>query len=398
MKKILIIGGGFAGCVNAHALSLTGEYEITLVEKSSELGAGVRTYFWGGHPYTFGPRHFLTKDQKLYDFFNKYIPMRDCSEHKYLTYVEGDDQFYSMPLSYDDIENMPDKKEIYKQLDDIKHEKNKAKPENLEDFWISSIGSNLYKKVVENYNKKMWMVNDNKIFKSFSWSTKGDPIKKGKREAFDSEVISAYPIALDGYNKYFDISVKGVKHLLLNTTVKINDLKKLEVEINGEIKKFDHIISSISPDDVVGNIFGELKYIGRDLHKIVLPMKDCFPEDIYFLYYANKEKFTRIVEYKRFTKYDSPNTLIGLEIPSKNGKFYPMPTEDEQDKARQYHNYLPPNFHCVGRNGTYRYSVDIDDCIEQAFFVADLIKNSKWENAVPMEKHRMKNFSSMGKQ
>ena len=83
MKKILIIGGGFAGCVNAHALSLTGEYEITLVEKSSELGAGVRTYFWGGHPYTFGPRHFLTKDQKLFDFFNKYIPMRDCSEHKY---------------------------------------------------------------------------------------------------------------------------------------------------------------------------------------------------------------------------------------------------------------------------------------------------------------------------
>ena len=50
-------------------------------------------------------------------------------------------------------------------------------------------------------------------------------------------------------------------------------------------------------------------------------MKDCFPEDIYFLYYANKEKFTRIVEYKRFTKYDSPNTLIGLEIPSKMENF-----------------------------------------------------------------------------
>ena len=45
MKKILIIGGGFAGCANAHALSLTGDYEITLVEKGNELGAGVRTYF-----------------------------------------------------------------------------------------------------------------------------------------------------------------------------------------------------------------------------------------------------------------------------------------------------------------------------------------------------------------
>ena len=46
--------------------------------------------------------------------------MRDCSEHKYLTYVEKDDQFYSMPLSYDDIELMPDKQQIYNELDDIK--------------------------------------------------------------------------------------------------------------------------------------------------------------------------------------------------------------------------------------------------------------------------------------
>ena len=148
MKKVLIIGGGFAGCANAHALSLTGEYEITLVEKSNQLGAGVRTHFWGGHPYTFGPRHFLTKDQKLYDFLNKYVPMRDCSEHKYLTYVEKDDQFYSMPLSYDDIELMPDKQQIYNELDDIKKNPSNQKPENLEDFWISSIGKILYKKVV----------------------------------------------------------------------------------------------------------------------------------------------------------------------------------------------------------------------------------------------------------
>lgn len=398
MKKVLIIGGGFAGCANAHALSLTGEYEITLVEKSSQLGAGVRTHFWGGHPYTFGPRHFLTKDQKLYDFLNKYVPMRDCSEHKYLTYVEKDDQFYSMPLSYDDIELMPDKQQIYNELDEIKKNPSNQKPENLEDFWISSIGKILYKKVVENYNKKMWMVDDNKVFKSFGWSTKGDPIKKGKRDAFDNEVISAYPISLDGYNKYFDIAVKGVKHLLLNTSIEEINLNKLEVKIKGEFHKFDFIISSISPDEIVGNIYGELKYMGRDLLKIVLPMKECFPKDIYFLYYANEEIFTRIVEYKRFTKYESNNTLIGLEIPSKKGKYYPLPLEEEQNKAMKYHNHLPANFFCVGRNGTYRYSVDIDDCIEQAFFVADLIKKSKWENAVPMEKHRMKNFSSMGKE
>ena len=63
MKKILIIGGGFAGCSSAEILSKLPNTKITLIEKSKTLGAGVRTYFNGGHPFTFGPRHFLTKDK-----------------------------------------------------------------------------------------------------------------------------------------------------------------------------------------------------------------------------------------------------------------------------------------------------------------------------------------------
>ena len=63
------------------------------------------------------------------------------------------------------------------------------------------------------------MVNDNRVFNLFSWSTKGDPIKKIKKKR--REIISAYPIALDGYNKYFDIAVKGVKHCYYTVKVKI---------------------------------------------------------------------------------------------------------------------------------------------------------------------------------
>jgi len=393
--KILIIGGGFAGCAMAHALDLKNIKDVVIVEASNQLGAGVRTYFWGGHPYTFGPRHFLTKDKKIYDFFNKYISMRDCSEHKYLTYVEQDDQFYSMPLSYDDIENMPDKKKIYNELDLIK-KKEFLNPQNLEEFWINSIGPSLYSKVVKNYNKKMWMVDDNKVFKSFGWSTKGDPIKKGKRDAFDKEAISAYPKALNGYNDYFDIATKNCK-VLFNTVLKNIDLKKRKIEVYDEKYYFDYIISTISPDELYNYSEGKLNYIGRDIHKIVLPMENCFPKDVYFLYYANAERFTRIVEYKRFTKYKSKNTLLGIEFPSLNGKFYPMPIESDQNLAKIYHDLMPENVFSIGRNGSYRYSVDIDDCIEQAHFVADLIQKKQWEYAVPLEKHRLKNFSSMGK-
>ena len=98
MKKVLIVGGGFAGCSAAHILHKNKNLKITLVEKNSFLGAGVRTFFYGGHPYTFGPRHFLTQNRKVFEYLNKIVPMRKCSEHEFITYVEKDNQFYNYPL------------------------------------------------------------------------------------------------------------------------------------------------------------------------------------------------------------------------------------------------------------------------------------------------------------
>ena len=43
--KILIIGGGFAGCSSAEILSHTKNTKITIVEKAGFLGAGVRPFF-----------------------------------------------------------------------------------------------------------------------------------------------------------------------------------------------------------------------------------------------------------------------------------------------------------------------------------------------------------------
>ena len=47
---------------------------------------------------------------------------------------------------------------------------------------------------------------------------------------------------------------------------------------------FDIIINTISPDILFDNIYGELPFIGRDIHKIVLPMEECFPDNVFFLY------------------------------------------------------------------------------------------------------------------
>src|SRR4051812_36121461 len=82
VKTALVIGGGFAGCAAAHQLALQGGWDVTLVEVLPFLGAGVRTQYCGGHPYTYGPRHFLTPMVHIYEYLHKYVPLRRCGDHQ----------------------------------------------------------------------------------------------------------------------------------------------------------------------------------------------------------------------------------------------------------------------------------------------------------------------------
>ena len=369
-KRALIVGGGFAGCAAAHQLSLKGGWEVILVESAPFLGAGVRTQWWGGHPYTFGPRHFLTQKPEIYEFLNRYCPIRLCPEHEFITYVERDQQFYNFPINTDDIPRMPDSSKIYEELQGITLEGVQA-ARNLEDYWIASVGKTLYDKFIDTYSKKMWQVSSNDLIDTFSWSPKGVALKTGNRAAWDS-ALSGYPYAANGYDDYFDIATEETT-VLLSTIIENFDIENRRVHLNGEWKTFDLIINTISPDTLFDYCYGELPFVGRDFHKIVLPIENAFPKDVFFVYYVNSEAFTRIVEYKKFTNHVSQSTLLGLEIPSKNGKHYPLPIKSEIARARKYLDLMPEGVFSIGRAGSYLYSVDIDDCIDQAIEIGKLL-------------------------
>jgi Protoporphyrinogen oxidase len=108
--EILIIGGGFAGCASAEILSHMKKSHITLVEKSYTLGAGVRTFFYGGHPFTYGPRLLITQRVQTLNYLKKFLKFRHLNEHQFKSYIEQDNSFYNYPLNKKDIEIMPDKK------------------------------------------------------------------------------------------------------------------------------------------------------------------------------------------------------------------------------------------------------------------------------------------------
>ena len=366
MKKALVIGGGFAGCAAAEQLGTLGGWDVLLVDGSAWLGGGCKTLFHGGHPYTFGPRHFVTKKSKLFNYLNGFVPLRRCNEHEFLTYVVQDEAFYNFPINEEDITKMPD-------FELIKEERQIAVgaegAENLEEYWLNSVGKTLYEKFVKDYNKKMWMVEDNTKIDTFSWSAKGPTIQQGPRAVFH-DWYSAYPIAKNGYDDYFDAATKDAT-VRLKTRVERYDIPKRTVFIDGQKMVFDIIVNTIGPDIIMENCLGPLSFIGRDFYKFVLPVEQAFPDNIYFLYYADNEPMTRIVEYKKLTRHSAPTTLLGMEVPSMKGRYYPLPFKKEISRAERYFAEMPEEVFNIGRAGSYTYWVDIDDCIEQAMQMAD---------------------------
>jgi len=374
LKTALIIGGGPAGCLAAHVLTLQGGWNITLVEKGPFLGAGVRTQWYGGHPYTFGPRHFLTQNEEVYEFFDKYCPLRRCQDHIFLSYVEEDGNFYNFPIHVDDVDRMPEQDLIKSELRDVKKLQGAAQAKNLEEYWIASVGRTMYEKFINQYSKKMWQVEDNALIDDFAWSPKGVALKEGPREAWDV-AMSAYPVASDGYDQYFDLATAETS-VLLNTEIEHYDLPEKTIVLQGEKKQYDVIVNTAPPDVVMNFVHGQLPFIGREFHKFVLPVQFAFPENVYFLYFTGPEKFTRLVEYKKFTrqKYNENSTIIGMEIPVVDGgKHYPVPFKSEIAKAEKYLDDMPEGVFSIGRAGSYRYSVDIDDCVEQALAVGKMV-------------------------
>lgn len=371
MKKALIIGGGFAGCTMAHQMKLmnTG-WDITIVESSSDLGAGVKTKWYGGHPYTFGPRHFLTKDESLFAFLNDYVPMRRL-KHVFWSYIEPDSSFYNFPIHIDDIERMPDADLIKFQLSNLSEGEFTAS--NMEEYWLKNVGERLYEKFAKHYNNKMWLLDSPAIldmgFKTFA--SKGDLIYRGNREAFH-DVISAYPYAPNGYDAYFKIATDG-SNVLLNTKIEQYDISARRIMINSEWKTFDLIVNTISLDQLFSNCYGELPFVGLDFYPIVLPVRQLLPDNVFFLYYSGKEPHKRIVEYKKLTGHASDHTLIGLEVPSMNGKHYAIPVKKFYRLHKKYESELPENVFSIGRAGSYTY-IDIDDCILQARDVCQYIR------------------------
>ena len=408
-KKVLVLGGGVAGSSMAYYLTEKG-YEVTLVEKNSRVGGLARTCYYSGHPYEFGPHIWFWPGGEEDPINNTIVRLTNNElfhiDRRLFTYVEADRRKYRYPVHYQDIDEMPERETIHRELNQHRDKAQKLIQEQLPelgkctfaDYFTAAIGQTLYQKFMANYTWKMWNIPGDELQTSMVWADRF-------HHAYTKTGETAAPRGLGGYDpiKFEDHTLgKGIRFqvypkggwnevwnamvarsaVVRDRVVGIRDEHKQPFVLmaSGEKYRFaDYhtVFCSIDIDDLWGE--DTLPYTGRMMIPLLIPgLAGAFPGGAESLHYSSCEFQTRVTEMKVITRHESPDTLILIEVPvlpgaaqcfPKNTIDYALennlftekayPQQSEQAFAT-YHSYVErgrkiPNLRYVGRHAEFKY-------------------------------------------
>ena len=189
MKKVIIIGAGPAGLTAAYELLKDNgnkEYDVTILEETSEIGGISKTVKYNGNRMDIGGHRFFSKDTRIMGFWKELMPLQgeNSFDDKLLNRVkplekggpnpdETDEvmlvrnrvsriyylnHFFDYPVSlkFETFKNMGLKRTIKSGFSYLKTCFYKRKENSLEDFYINRFGKVLYSMFFEKYTEKLW--------------------------------------------------------------------------------------------------------------------------------------------------------------------------------------------------------------------------------------------------
>jgi UDP-galactopyranose mutase len=406
-KKILILGGGVAGSSMAYFLTEKG-YQVTVIEKSSHVGGLARTCYYGGHPYEFGPHIWFWLGGPEDPINNTIVRLTNGElfhiDRRLFTYVESDRRKYRYPVHYQDIDEMPERETIHRELRQNRDEHLKLIASQLPelgrctfaDYFTAAIGQTLYEKFMANYTWKMWNIPGNELETSMVWADRFhhaytkkdekarglagyDPIKFEDHTLGKGIPFQVYP--KHGWNAVWAAMVAR-STVVHDHILGIRDEHRQPYLLlaSGEKHRFaDYhtVFCTIDIDELWSE--NTLPYTGRMMIPLLIPgLRSAFPEGAESLHYSSCEFQTRVTEMKVITRHDSPDTLILIEVPVLPGsaksfpkntidyalehnlfaeKAYPQQSEQAFATYGEYVNRGKkiPNLRYVGRHSEFKY-------------------------------------------
>ena len=345
---IVIVGAGISGATLAERYASQQNKKVLVIEKRDHIGGNCFDYYdeAGILVSKYGAHLFHTNLEDVWEYVNTFSEWQRY-EHRVLSSVDG--KLVPVPVNITTVNTLlglqiasEDEMKAWLEQNTEKIEN----PQNSEEMALSLVGPVLYEKMFKHYTQKQW----NKEPKELAPSVIGRiPVRTNFEDRYFSDVHQAIP--KEGYTKLFE---KMLSHP--NITVKLNTDYFAEKD---KLETYEKLFFTGPIDQFFGYKHGKkLQY--RSLKFVFETYDKEFYQTNSVINYPNEHEYTRIVEYKHFTRQKHPKTTISKEFPTWEGEpYYPVPSKENlalfakyQEEANQVRN---DNIHFVGRLANYKY-------------------------------------------
>ena len=352
----LIVGSGLYGSIFAHEITKRGK-TCLVIDKRNHIGGNIYTKeIEGINVHQYGAHIFHTSNKKIWDYINNFAKFNRYTCSPVATY-KG--EIYNLPFNMNTFNKMwgiktpaEAKAKIEKQVRQV----NITEPKNLEEQAISSVGSEIYEKLIKGYTEKQWGM---KATKLPCFIIKRIPIRFTYDNNYFNDNYQGIPIG--GYTKIIEKLLDGIE-VRLDTNF-FADRKELGRLAN-------RIIFTGMIDEYFNYRFGILEYRSlRFEHELL--NEENHQGNAVVNYTDYEVPYTRIIEHKHFEYGTQPKTIITKEYPTQwqkgNEPYYPINNDKNNIVYAQYKELSDKEEGVIfgGRLAEYKY-YDMHHVIERA--------------------------------
>lgn len=370
MRRILVVGAGFAGAVHAVELAQAG-FAVRVIDKRPHIGGNAYDFVDdnGIRVHAYGPHLFHTKNMRVVEWlrrFGAFVPYT----HKVRALLPGGEAV-PLPINLDTVNAVFGT--AYETAEEVRAHLARVsvpipEPANAAEHLYAHIGQDLTDLFFRPYTKKMWALDLEEMSAAV---VKRIPLRFDRTDTyFADDDLQMMP--RDGYTRLFE-AMFGHE----NITVDLNTpFEKRMAE------GYDFCFNAMPIDEYFGFSLGELPYRSLRFHHETVegvPAREWSVTN-----YTDTGRFTRETAWHVLPHHvarDTGRHTRTREEPcdyrdNDLERYYPVKTADGRYNAL-YEKYKAlaasePNMAFIGRCGTYQY-LDMDQVINQS-----LMHVEKW--------------------
>lgn len=337
-KKIIILGAGGAGLAACLRLTEMG-FNAEVFEAKSVPGGQAGGESIDGMYYDYGPHIYHTDDNEINTYWQMHFgDLLEPKEFFSLNYKDG--KYYEYPLSYEAINNFPEKikTQVLKELNERKPEHFK-RAVNFKQCLTALLGPSLEEMFFDEYSRKLWGLPTDQI--SATWAPKRIEIRKEHKSFWYNQHSYAPIYGSDRImRRMVELIERGGNKINLShevTKFEIRDFKINGIHFaNGHFcDTTDAIILSTIPINLLADLVGlknNLRFTKYILAYLILAENEIIPDNYQTIYFAHEYfYFHRVTEQKKYSNigYPKNKTLLCFEISCNEKPFLNDLSEEE---------------------------------------------------------------------